>query len=132
MTPRVRAILLMLVSAQALVLTTIGCAGAIGFAAQQRSKQIAIELALGAQPRLVRWQLIRSLATLSGLALAIGLAAAMVLLRIVSSYLYGVRFIDAATVVSAIALLTIAISCAAWLPARRATSRDIMATLRDS
>jgi len=129
---RARAILLIIVSAQALLLTTIGVAGAVGYASQQQSKHIAIELALGAEPTRVRWRLIRSFATTTGFGIVIGLMSAIILVRVASTYLYEIHLIDAPTVIAAIVVLMTAIVLAAWVPVKRATWLDVMTTLRNS
>ena len=123
-------LLLGIFAALALVLAAVGVYGVTYCSVVQRTRELGLRMALGAQPR----QLLRLLAAEAGilvaLGLAIGLAAAFVLTRAMSSLLYGVGPADPATYAGGALVLTLAALLAAWLPGRRATRLDPMTALR--
>jgi putative ABC transport system permease protein len=87
-------------------------------------------MALGAQPRSVLWMVIRKGVALMAAGLAIGLAAALGLTRVIAAYLYGVEPTDLFTFV-AVPLVVLGVTLAAcYLPARKATKIDPMLALR--
>ncbi|HXT85662.1 MAG TPA: ABC transporter permease [Verrucomicrobiae bacterium] len=114
----------------ALILSAVGIAGVVGFAVAQRTHEIGIRMALGAQPRDVLNLVLRgSMAwTLGGV--AVGIAGAVALTRLLGDLLYGVRPADP-LILGATAVLLIAVALAAtYFPARRATKVDPMVALR--
>jgi putative ABC transport system permease protein len=119
-----------LFGAIALLLAGVGIYGMMATMVTQRTREIGIRLALGAQTREILKMLLWQGAKLTALGLAIGLTAAMALTRLMSKLLYGVRATDPITfVVISLVLLGVAL-LACWIPARRATRVDPMITLR--
>jgi len=118
-------------AAIAIVLTAVGLAASIAWWVTQRSREIGIRMALGANPRDV-WQMV--LAQGVGLASAgvlLGLAGAAASTRLIASWLYGVTPMDPKTfAVSAAGMLVIA-AVASYIPARRATRIDPLVALRE-
>jgi putative ABC transport system permease protein len=114
----------------ALLLAAIGLYAVMAYAVSQRTQEIGIRLALGAQRRdILRLILGRGLKlTLVGVAL--GIAGALALTRVMESLLYGVSATDALTFILAPLTLAGAAMLACWLPARRATKVDPMIALR--
>jgi predicted permease len=114
----------------ALILSAVGIAGVVGYAVAQRTHEIGIRMALGAQPfDVLKLVLGGSMAwTLGGV--AVGIAGAVALTRLLGDLLYGVRPTDP-LILGATALLLIAVAFAAtYFPARRATRVDPLVALR--
>jgi putative ABC transport system permease protein len=114
----------------ALILAMVGLYGLISYAVTQRTREIGIRVALGAQREDILRMVIAegSGAVLAGI--AIGLAAALVLTRVMASLLYGVKPTDGITVASVAILLAIIALAACAIPARRATRVDPIVALR--
>jgi ABC-type antimicrobial peptide transport system permease subunit len=87
-------------------------------------------MALGAQPRDVLALVIKQFAGVTVLGLAAGLAAALVLTRFVSSFLYGIRAMDTATFIGVSVVISAATLAACYVPARRAMRVDPIVALR--
>ncbi len=115
----------------ALVLAMIGLYGLISYSVLQRTREIGIRMALGAQPEDVLKLLIRQgvIAVLIGV--AIGLVAGLALTRVMTSLLYGVSASDWLTFASVSLLLLLIAFAASYIPARRATTIDPMVALRE-
>ncbi len=114
----------------ALVLAGIGIYGVLAYTTRQRTHEIGIRMALGAEPRDVLRLILRQGLTLAVLGLAIGLAASFVLTRALSSELFGISATDPLTF-TAVALLLLAVALlACYIPARRAMRTDPMVALR--
>jgi putative ABC transport system permease protein len=129
--PRFRTFLLSGFSVVALILAVVGIYGVMTYAVTQRTHEIGIRVALGAQTReVLRLILARGL-KLAILGVVFGLSAAAAFTRWLESFLFGVRPIDPLTfAVTASGLLCVAL-VACWIPARRATKVDSMVALRN-
>jgi len=128
--PRFGMLLLTLFAGVALLLAAVGVYGVVAYEARQRTHEIGIRAAIGAEP----WSILR-LVVGDGLKLAlagtaIGVAAALALMRLLSSLLYGVGQYDPVTFLAMPAALVLAALLAAYLPARRAMRVDPVVALR--
>jgi putative ABC transport system permease protein len=123
-------VMLALAGAMALVLGIIGIYGVIAYAVTQRTREIGIRMALGAQPAGLKQMFVRHGLLLAGIGAAIGLAAAAALTRLMSSLLFGVTALDPLTYAAVALLLIAAAALASYLPARRATAVDPVEALR--
>jgi putative ABC transport system permease protein len=128
--PRLDTVLLGIFAAIALLLTAIGLFGMMAFNVAQRTHEIGIRMALGAQPADVMRQIIRQAARLAIVGLAVGMPAAFVLTRLMESLLFGVSATDPPTFVGVALLLAGVSLMAAFVPARRAMRVDPMVALR--
>jgi putative ABC transport system permease protein len=127
---RLSALLLALFAGLALVLATIGVYGVLSYHVAQRTRELGIRMALGAQARQLRRMVIGQAVRWALLGLAIGVAGALALTRVLASQLYGVSPADPLTF-TALAALVLAVSAVASLvPARRATRVDPMIAMR--
>jgi predicted permease len=114
----------------ALLLGAIGIYGVISYMVSLRTREIGVRMALGAQRGQVRAMVVRQGLVLAGIGVAIGLASAVALARLIASLLYDVAPTDPLTLGAVTAaLLTVAI-VASWLPARRAARIDPVEALR--
>jgi putative ABC transport system permease protein len=130
--PKLTAVLLGLFALLALVITAAGIAGVIAFSVNQRTQEFGIRMALGAQRGSVLSLVLRQGITLVLVGLAIGLAGALVMTRVLTTLLFGVEPTDAVTFL-AVSMVLVAVAAAACLvPARRAASVDPMVALRVS
>jgi putative ABC transport system permease protein len=114
----------------ALVLSAVGLYGVIAYSVTQRTREIGVRVALGADSRSVERLVVSAGLRLSAIGLVVGLGAALASTRMLSGLLYGVSPADPASFV-AIALLVVAVALlASWLPARRAVRIDPISALR--
>ena len=113
-----------------LALTVVGLYGFLAFRVNQRRREVGIRMALGASREATALLVLRDTARLAATGLALGAIIAVAATRLETSVLFGVRPLDAVSLIGAVIILAIAISLAAWLPARRAASVDPMQALR--
>jgi predicted permease len=123
-------VMLGIAGAMALALGLIGIYGVIAYVVAQRSREIGIRMALGAQRRAVRKMFLRQGLGLTGVGLGIGLVAALALTRLMSSLLFGIKSTDVVTYAAAVGVILAAAALASYLPARRASAIDPMQTLK--
>jgi predicted permease len=123
-------VMLAIAGGMALLLGIVGIYGVIAYVVSQRTREIGIRAALGAEPRqLKRTFLLHGLA-LSGVGAAVGLVAAIALARLMSSLLFGVSPLDPIAYAVAIGVTVGAAALASYVPARRAATIDPIETLR--
>jgi predicted permease len=127
---RVTATLMGMFAALALVITAIGIAGVIAYSVSQRTQEIGIRMALGANNGSVLLMVMRQALVLAGFGLVLGLGGALLLTSLMSSLLFGVDARDPITFagVSLVLLGVAAVAC--FVPARRATTIDPLVALR--
>ena len=116
--------------ALAIALAMVGVYGVMALAVGERTKEIGIRLALGAEPRAVLAMIVRQGVAVAAAGTVCGLAVALALAPAIGAQLYGVRPADLVTLVSVAALLLGAAAAASIVPARRAMRVDPAATLR--
>ena len=111
-------------------MAVIGLYGVISYSVTQRTQEIGIRMALGAQPSGVLSLVIGQGLQLAGIGAAIGLAASLIFSRLLRNQLYGVSSFDPLTFLLTALVLMAAALLATYIPARRATHVDPMAALR--
>jgi putative ABC transport system permease protein len=114
----------------AVLLAAVGLYGVVSFGVAQRTREIGVRLALGAQPRDVRRLVLGRGFTLVAIGLGAGLAAAYGVTRILGTLVYGVSHVDPATFAAAAGLLIVVALLAHWVPLRRALRIDPASALR--
>ncbi len=127
---RFRTRLLALFAGLALLLASVGIAGVMGQSVRLRTAEIGVRMALGAAPRRVVASLLGESLRLTGIGLAIGVAGALALTRLLSSFLFEVGTVDPPTYAGVALLLVTCALLACWVPARRAARIDPMRALR--
>ena len=128
--PRFQAMVLAGFATIALLLATIGIYGVTSHAVSQRTQEVGIRMAMGAERSHVRRLILRQHVTPALIGIAIGLAGALALSRFLTSLLYGVRAIDPLTYgLVALSLIVVAVA-ACWVPAQRAMRVDPLVALR--
>jgi putative ABC transport system permease protein len=128
--PRFNTTLLSIFASVALALTIVGLYGVLSYSVAQRTNEIGIRLALGAQTKDVLALIVKQGFKLVLLGLAIGLLGSFALMRFISSLLFGVTTKDPLTFIAASVLLTLVALIACYVPAWRATRVDPMEALR--
>jgi predicted permease len=114
----------------ATVLASVGLYGVMAFVVNRRRKELGIRLALGAEPALVVWLVLKEVLVLLAIGLAVGLPASIVLGQYVSSQLYGIQANDPWLATATMALLAVVSAVAGLIPARRASRINPILALR--
>ena len=127
---RLRTSLLTAFAVIALLLAGVGVYGVISYSVAQRTREMGIRAALGAGRGRLLGQVMGHAGALAVFGIALGLGAALLLGRFLSSLLFGVSPRDAATLAAAGTVLAITAALAAWIPARRAARVDPVTALR--
>jgi len=123
-------VMLAIAGSMGLALSIIGIYGVISYAVSQRTREIGIRLALGAQKHELRWMFIRSALTMAGFGIAVGLVAASAIVQLMKALLFGVSPLDPWTFLTVPLVLTAAAVLASHIPARRASRLDPIVALR--
>ena len=129
---RITAAMLSIFAGIAMLLAMIGIYGVMSYTVSQRTQEIGIRMALGAQPGDVVRRVLRQGMVLSVLGIAIGSVASMVLTRSMGTVLHEVSPKDPLTFTAVAVILAAVALLGSWLPARRAASVDPVVALRDS
>jgi ABC-type antimicrobial peptide transport system permease subunit len=113
-----------------LILAAIGIYGVMSYSVSERSHELGLRMALGAQPRHVVRLVLGQAMTLSFLGVMMGVAASFAAAPLLARFLYGVKPHDVLTLVLVSSLLIAVTLFASYIPARHATAIDPMVTLR--
>lgn len=123
-------LLLAIFAAVALVLAAVGIYGVMSYAVAQRTREIGLRMALGAQPAHVLKLVVGQGLKLVLIGVGIGLVASLLMTRAMSSLLFGISPTDPATLTVISVVLTAVAVLASYLPARRATKVDPLVAFR--
>ena len=119
-------------SLAALILTAIGTYGVMAYSVSQRTQEIGIRMALGAQRSVVLKQIIGQGVRLTLIGSCIGVVCALLLGKVVQTFLFRVSPLDPTTYGLVLLLLLLVATLACYMPAKRATAVDPMCSLRDN
>jgi ABC-type antimicrobial peptide transport system permease subunit len=123
-------VMLAIAGGMALLLGVVGIYGVISYSVSQRTREIGIRIALGAQPRTLRGMVVRNGVLLASIGVAFGLVAAAALTRLMSSFLFDVSALDPITYGAVSAGLLAAAAAASYIPAHKASSVNPVDALR--
>jgi len=116
--------------ALAALLAAMGIYGLLAYSVTQRTREIGVRMALGAEPRRVGWMILADVGRLTGAGILLGIPLAYAFGRLINSLLYGVQAFGASSIGIALLALTAVAAFAAFAPTRRATRIDPMVALR--
>ena len=128
--PRFITFMVLVFAVVALALAAIGIYGVLAYTVEQRTQEIGVRMALGAQVREVLTMILAQGAWLVGIGLALGVVGALALQRVLASVLFGVTATDPAIFAFVLLVLSLVGFLACYLPARRATLVDPLVALR--
>jgi len=123
-------VMLAIAGSMALALGIIGIYGVISYTVSQRTREIGIRLALGAQKSDLKWMFVRSALLLTMAGVVIGLGTAATLMRLMKSLLFGISPLDPFTYITVPLILVMSAALASYLPACRAAAIDPIEALR--
>jgi putative ABC transport system permease protein len=124
-------VLLGLAAVIAVFLSAVGLYGVVSYFVRQRTREIGLRMALGADVRIVTGTVLRQAVAVALAGVAVGLTGALGLTRILRSLLFEVHPNDPLTLAAAAIVLVAVTGFAAWLPARRASRIDPVIALRE-
>lgn len=127
---RFNMLLLTIFGASALLVAAIGIYGLMAYSVQQRTQELGIRMALGAQTSAIRNMVVRQGMLLAGVGIVIGIAGALWLTHFLATLLFDVKALDPIAFIITLLLLAAVAFLAVWFPARRATKVSPMAALR--
>jgi putative ABC transport system permease protein len=127
---RLNATLIGLFALLALAIAMVGVGGVLAFSVSQRTNELGIRMALGAEPSSILRMILGEGAAMAAIGLVIGGLLSAPLSRMLTGLLFGVQPIDLPTITAAAALLVFVALAAAWIPARRAMAVEPMVALR--
>jgi len=127
---RFNVVLMTVFGSAALLLAAIGIYGLMAYSVAQRTREIGIRMALGAEAEQVRRMVVFQGMRLAVIGVVVGLVAAFGLTRLMASFLFGVQARDPAVFIVTAVLLTVVSIVAVWLPARRASTVNPLVALR--
>ena len=114
----------------ALLLAALGIYAVLAFSVAQRTQEIGVRVALGAQPRDILRAILKQGLSLAGLGVGLGVAGALALSQVLASLLFGVSATDPLTLSGAVLVLLLVAAAACYIPARRAMRVDPIVALR--
>jgi ABC-type antimicrobial peptide transport system permease subunit len=123
-------IMLGVAGSMALLLGVIGIYGVIAYSVSQRTREIGIRMALGAQQQTLTGMFVRHGLLLTGIGVGVGLLGAAISMRLLSSLLFNVRSVDPVTYAAAAAGMIATAWLASYVPSRRAAAVDPVEALR--
>jgi predicted permease len=127
---RFNMMLLIIFGSAGLLMAVIGVYGVMSYSVQQRTQELGVRMALGAQTWRLRNMVIGQGMMLSGLGVVLGIGGAFAVTHFLASFLFGVKTWDPIAFMVAPLILCVVAFIAVWIPARRATRVDPMAALR--
>jgi putative ABC transport system permease protein len=128
--PRFRSMLLGSFALMALILASVGIYGVMAYSVTQRTHELGIRMALGAQKSDVMMLMLRQGIRLTLIGVVVGLGGSLALTRVLKAYLFGINTVDLATFAGVSLLLMMVALAACLIPARRATRVNPIEALR--